>query len=347
MEEVAVKRTSLMSAQKNYITNIGKGLEELIGSMNHYQAVCGYNILSAINLALAKDGLNHTSPDVDKESINDAIRFAVIYELNTDNKEVFVIVRKENRNGQWIKKIECKPQYKGTLKILKTYGRDVAKVYPEWIVRENDDFTYPSMRGVESVPPCWSTHGTTGRVRLVVVPIQYKNGYIEYRISERDSVATNIKAQIKQSLMFDKQKGPQVMELIKDMTLDELLTNETIAPYVNDTYTGLSSEEMIITKLILNAVKRVDIDYKNAFSRELYEKTFDNADVYKKSHTAAEIVQQSKTEIELKEPVTEIAVGSAQNVKDDSIPEHTADRPIDEPDDLSDVLMSDDVDFLQ
>ena len=306
MNEITIKTKSLSSLQKDYITKIGNGLKDIIGSMDNYQSVCGYNILSAINVLLAKDGLTHVSAGIDKESINDAIRLAVIYRLNTDNKEVFVIIRNEKRGDSYIKKVECKPQYRGHLKILSEFGRNIKKVYPEWLVREGDEFTYPSMRGITPIDPTWTPKSYTGKVRLVVVPIQYKDGSIEYRIAERESVATNIKAQIKQSLMFDKQKGPQVLEFIKDMTLDQLLSDKTIAPYVNDTYTGLSSEEMIITKLILNAIKRVPIDYSNAFMREVLEKSYDNADEYKKSHTAAEIVELSKAEIELKEPVKEL-----------------------------------------
>lgn len=305
MQEVTIKEKSLMSSQKNYVEAIGKGLESLIGKMNSYQAVCGYNILNAINVALAKDGLTHQSPNIDKESVNDAIKLAVFYQLNTDNKEVFVIVRNEKRATGYIKKIECKPQYKGHLKILAEYGRNVKKVYPEWLVRDGDEFTYPTMKGIEQVPPTWTPKGYDGKVVRVIVPIQYNDGYVEYRIAERESVATNIKAQIKQSVMYDKD-GDKILALITPMTLEQLLTEPNIRDYVNDTYTGLSSEEMIITKMILNAIKRVPIDFSNAMQRETLEKTYDNADVYKKNHTAAEIIDMSKSEIEMKEPVAEI-----------------------------------------
>jgi len=296
MNEVAkAKPKSLMQAQRDYVGAIGKGLESIIGNIDNYQAVCGYNILAQINVQLAKDGLTFTSPEVDKETINNAIKYVIVYRLNTDNKEVFTIVRNEKRgkkpNGtdNWVKVIEVKPQYKGQLKILATYGRNVAKVYPEWIVREGDDFKYQTFKGVEVIPPEWQPHGTDGKVRLVVVPIKYKDGFIDYRIAERESVATNIKAQIKQSLM-GKSNKEEVLAKITDMTLEQLLTDKTIAPLVNDTYTGLSSEEMIITKLVLNAVKRVQIDYSSALARELNEKTFDNADVYVKGHNAEEVL---------------------------------------------------------
>lgn len=284
-----VRPKSLMQSQRDYVASIGKGLESIIGGMDNYQAVCGYNILAQINVQLQKEGLTFTSPGVDKETINNAIKYVIVYRLNTDNKEVFAIVRNEKRNESWIKVIEVKPQYKGVLKILATYGRDVEKVYPEWIVRENDGFKYQKMVGVEVVPPEWEPHGYDGKVRLVVVPIKYKGGFVDYRIAERESVATNIKAQIKQTIMRDKNKD-EILAKIQDMTLDQLLADKTIAPYINETYIGLSSEEMIITKLVLNAVKRVQIDYSSALARELNEKTFDNSDVYVKAHNAEEVL---------------------------------------------------------
>lgn len=286
LEELSTAK-SLMQAQQVYVTKIGDGLRDIIGAMDNYQAVCGYNILASINVQLQKDGLSFVSKEVDKETINNAIKYVIIYRLNTDNKEVFTIVRNENRNGKWVKVIEVKPQYKGVLKILSTYGRDVDRVYPEWVVREGDDFKYQTFKGIEVVPPEWQPHGTDGKVRLVVVPIKYKDGFIDYRIAERESVATNIKAQIKQSLMRDAKKE-EILAKMQDMNLEQLLADKTLAPYINETYTGLSSEEMIITKLVLNAVKRVQIDYSSALARELNEKTFDNADVYIPHHNAEE-----------------------------------------------------------
>lgn len=328
--EITTKKPkSVMEAQRNYINAIGNGLKDIVGSIDNYQAVCGYNILAQINVQLAKDNLSFTSPEVDKETINNAIKYAIVYRLNTDNKEVFVIVRNEKRGDKWIKVVEVKPQYKGVLKILATYGRNVERVYPEWIVRETDGFKYQTFKGVDVLPPEWEPHGTEGRVRLVVVPIKYKDGFIDYRIAERESVATNIKAQIKQTLMRDNKKE-EILAKIQDMTLEQLLTDKTLAPYINETYTGLSSEEMIITKLVLNAVKRVPIDYSSALARELNEKTFDNSDVYVKNHNAEEVLAMSNApmitgpEIETNTEVDENGV-VVKKVKDDAA--HLFDEP--------------------
>lgn len=292
-----VRQASLMQRQQNYIGSIADGMENIIGKSDDYQRLCGYNILSQINYLLNKEGLDHSSANVDKESINNAIKFAMVYGLNTDNKEIFVILRNAKVNGTPVKTVECKPQYLGTLKIIREYGVNVKKVYPTWFVREGDDFTYPTMKGIEQVPPTWTMKNADGKVVRVVVPILFNDGSVEYFIQERESVATNIKAQIKQSVMFDSNKE-RILTLINDMTLDDLLNCDDLKKYINDTYTGISSEEMIKTKLVLNAVKRVAIDYRNAFTRELYEKTYDNANEYVKNHNAQEILEQQQTVLE-------------------------------------------------
>ena len=296
-----VKQASLMQRQQNYISSIADGMQNIIGKSTDYQRLCGYNILSQINFLLSKEGLDHTSPSVYKESINSAIKFAMVYGLNTDNKEVFVILRNTEVDGKWLKAVECKPQYLGTLKIIREYGVNVKKVYPTWFVREGDEFTYPTMKGIEQVPPTWTMKNADGKVVRVVVPIQFNDGSVQYCIQERESVAVNIKAQIKQLVSTNSQYKAQkerYLTLMNDMTLDDLLNCDELKPLINDTYTGISSEEMIKTKLVLNAVKRVAIDYSNAFVRELYEKTYDNANEYVKNHNAQEILEQQQTLLE-------------------------------------------------
>ena len=56
----------------------------------------------------------------------------------------------------------------------------------------------------------------------------------------------------------------------------------------------------------MNAVKRVQLDYKSALARELNEKTFDNADVYKPHHNAEEVLAMANAP--MLEDVKEIEV---------------------------------------
>ena len=114
-----------------------------------------------------------------------------------------------------------------------------------------------------------------------------------------------------------------ILAKIQDMTLDELLNDKTIAEYVNETYTGLSKEEMLITKLVLNAVKRVQLDYQSALARELNEKTFDNADVYKQSHNAEEVLAMANAPML---DIQEVEVEEKPEEPQEQKPERTVDE---------------------
>lgn len=312
-KEITVAPTvnTLAKAQTDFMTNVLGELKRMQCIYSDYGKVCGFNILGEINHLLKKESLDLYSDEVDQDSIVAAVQFAMMSELNTANKEVFVSIRKEGRvldkhwdedkkayvgKKKYFKLIECKPQYKGQAKLIAKYGVNIKKVYPMWIVRANDKFTFPTHNGIKKVDPVWEQVDMTSPVIRVVVPIEFKvdkgeERDIQYFIADRDSVATNIKAQINQSLMGENNRD-KILTLIKDMTLEQLLDCKEVSGYINSTYTGISKEEMFITKLFLNATKRVNIDYGNAFVRELAEKTFDNADVYTPAHHAKEIVEE-------------------------------------------------------
>ena len=84
--------------------------------------------------------------------------------------------------------------------LLRNYGNDV-KVYPCWIVKEEDEFTYPKRKGIEVEPPTWEEKGLSNKVVRVVYPVKLKDGTIEYLISERESVKVNLIAHIRNNMM--------------------------------------------------------------------------------------------------------------------------------------------------
>lgn len=298
---VAPKTNTLVKAQNDFFTNILGDLKKMNCVYTDYGKICGLNAIAEINHQLQKEGLQIDDWRINQASIVGVVQFAMMSELNTANKEIFIKFRNEEQNGKWVKNFECQPQYRGQMKLIQKFGVDVEHVYPIWIVREGDDFTYSTYKGVEITPPTWSPKGYTNPVIRVVVPIKYKNGEVQYHIAEKESLAINIKSQIKQTLLGWRSSGTgegtkdgavRIATLIKDMSLDELLKCEEIKKLINSTYTGISKEEMYITKLTLNATKRVMIDYGNAYVRELAEKTYDNADVYVKNHNARAIVEE-------------------------------------------------------
>ena len=286
VEKATSQSMSAISSETTYANAIANGLEEIVSKLTKYQKLCGLNVLTAINNELRKENLTFTSPSVDKSTINNALKFAMIYGLNIDNNELYVITRRvyaDKNNFYW--KIECKPQYRGIIKIVEKYGSKVKRVHPIWIVYEGDEFTFPRHEGIKVIPPIWQPNFVSNKVKLVVVPIEYQKGLIDYRIGTRESVATNLKAQINQTLL-GKNDRDKILAKINKMSLDEMLEDELLRAYISPTYKGISQEEMLITKMIINAVRRVPIDFSTVLSKELYENTYDTSDVYQDNHYA-------------------------------------------------------------
>lgn len=266
-----------------------------------YQKQCGITALTYIDQLLKKENISFDDSSLKFSSIKQVVSYCATYELNAEQKEVRISMRNEKQaNNSWQKVIEVSPMIKGTLKIITNKGVDVKKVYKVWIVKEGDEYTPPKYSGINIVPPCWSPLGKSNKVVRVVVPIEDIDGNVEYYIAERESVATNLKAQIQQSLLTfskdDKTLALRIYEKMRDMTLDEILNDKELIKYVNKTYSGISSEEMITTKLIGNAIKRIQINYNNEIERELNERTFDNADVYKSKQKLTELENQEQEE---------------------------------------------------
>lgn len=328
---VAPKFNTVAKAQKSFFAQICEDLGKLKIKYTEYGKECGYNLLMEVGHLLAKEGLQFDDPSIDQASITGCVQYVMKAELNIANKEVFINFRNEEQGEEqevtktnhktneqytvkekpWLKRFECKEQYRGRMKLIKKFGVDVKEVFPIWIVREGDDFSYATYKGVEMTPPSWSPKGYTNKVIRVVVPIRYKSGNIEYHIAELESVATNIKAQIKQVLIswkgkdskhptHTKDNAKKIALLIKDMTLDQLLACDELEKekLINSTYTGISKEEMYITKLTLNATKRVMIDYGSAYINELAEKQYDNSYDYEDKHHAREVIEEQEESIE-------------------------------------------------
>ena len=57
----------------------------------------------------------------------------------------------------YIRQFEFGIEGDGNDAILRTYGVDINKVHNCWIIREGDEFSYPSFNGLELSPPKWVT----------------------------------------------------------------------------------------------------------------------------------------------------------------------------------------------
>ena len=179
------KFNTLQKAQSNFLKGTIDDLSNMECKFTEYGRICGVNLLAEIMTMLSKEGITDLDENkLDLLSIRSAIQFAMTSELNCQNKEIFVSLRNVKFGTDWKKTVECKPQYKGHLKLIAKFGVGVEKIYPMWIVRDGDDFTYSTFKGIEQTPPTWSPKGTTNKVLRVVIPIKYCDGVVQFHIAE-------------------------------------------------------------------------------------------------------------------------------------------------------------------
>jgi hypothetical protein len=211
----------------------------------------------------------------------------------------------------WKKKIELGVQAEGWDALLSNFGRNVKKVYPHWLVREDDEFKYPRYSGLELTPPEWQPKGT-GKVVRVVYPIQSTDGTVDFYISERADVKKNLIAHISNNLMNetfgicsdrykadDKQKQQiaekkrELLNKAKELGLDELLDSAEFDKYISPAWKEEQSREsMIIRKMRNNIVKKVPKSFNSSLENELFN---ENTDETYKTYNAEYVEVESQT----------------------------------------------------
>ena len=199
----------------------------------------------------------------------------------------FQLRSKQDASGNWYKEVEMGIEGDGNDALLRNFGVGVKNVYPVWLVKEGDEFTYPKHKGVDITPPEWEEKGLSQRVIRVVYPVEMKDGKMEYMIAERESVKGNLLAHVRNNLMNEtfgllgtkKDKSGKVVprtrydatdeekkaiaekknEILKALldckTLEDMLSCEVARPYMSAAWLE-TSEAMIIRKMRNNAIKK-------------------------------------------------------------------------------------------
>jgi len=198
----------------------------------------------------------------------------------------FQLRNKQDANGNWYKEVEMGIEGDGNDALLRNFGVGVKKVYPVWLVKEGDEFTYPKHKGVEITPPEWEEKGLSEKVIRVVYPVEMDGGKIEYMIAEREGVKGNLLAHVRNNLLnetfgicenkrkaTDKQKAEiksKKDEIIKALleckTLEDMLACEVARPYMSAAWLD-TSESMIVRKMRNNAIKKHPKDL-NAIAKQ-------------------------------------------------------------------------------
>lgn len=301
--------TGLAKMQDTFVNMVVETGNHINIQYDEYQRTCVMNMLGKMHELITKEGLDIN--DMDKNQITNILQTVAMLKLNVSAmpRECYVILRNVKKGNNWVKEFELGVEGDGNDKILRTYGVDIDKVGTIWQVREGDEFTYSQFKGFEVVPPTWTPKGT-GKVVRVVYPIKKKDGSEEYHISEREDVVHNLQAHISNNLMKNKSvddtQKDKLNALAGTLTLDEIVVNTELLPYISPAWKNPSSREaMIVRKMRNNAIKKIPKDFENAFVATAYQSTYEDYEQYKEDER---INKEEAVDIEVTEETATVPV---------------------------------------
>lgn len=241
----------------------------------------------------------------------------------------FSLRNKQDANGNWHKEVELGIEGDGNDAILRQFGVGVKKVHPVWLVKEGDIFVYPKHKGITMTPPEWEEKGESQKVIRVVYPVEMEDGHVEYLISERESVKTNLFAHIRNNLMNEtfgivtgknsngkdrtrhdatldekkqiEEKKEEIYSVLRSCnTVDEMLSCEIAKPYISAAWLD-TQESMIIRKMRNNAIKKYPKDFNAIASQSLLQMDETYQQVQQEIETNANKTEFVDVEVEIVE----------------------------------------------
>ena len=333
-EEKKEFKTTLTRVNENYLPMITNQLENNNIKLSEYSKSCVANAISAINNVLDTNGITWGDTSLDTNGITQILLSVAALQLNAtaNPRECYFQIRNVSVKGAdgkqvWKKKIEMGIEGDGFDALVSRFGRDVKKVYPHWLVREDDEFKYPRYAGIEITPPEWKPKGS-GKVVRVVYPIQSTDGSVEYYIAERADVKKNLIAHISNNMMNETfgvctdrykatdeqkvqiaEKKRELLNKAKEFELDALLDAAEFDKYISPAWKEEQSREsMIIRKMRNNITKKVPKDFGSSFVDEIYNENSD--ETYRTYNAEYSIVDE--------EPLEPVALIDAGGVKVDA-----------------------------
>lgn len=260
--------------------------ERMDYNYSEYGKKCALNGIVAAQVYLR--GANKELKDINLELFKLSLHNLAVTELNcaTIPAEAFCDMRGDV--------LTFKPQGVGNERLVRKFGVGIKPetgLHKCWVIREGDEFTLPQFDGLNAVPPKWTPKSLSGKVKMVVYPVEKANGDVEWLMADRSSVIANVVAQIRQNSLYKFVKmgedgkpiyryGKQVVdakardafyERINQLAeeangdLDKFLTYPEVLKYINPTYTSFGSKEaMIARKMKNNALNQYPKDYESS-----------------------------------------------------------------------------------
>lgn len=292
--EVAQKQefTTGLSQWTNTITGlVSRDFEQNGVKYDEYSKQCAMNAMGAI-FQLVQNDDKADMGNLNTSNLREVVAQCASLKLNASAmpREVYFQLRNKQIGGQWCKVVEMGVEGDGNDSLLRQFGNNIDTVYPVWLVKEGDDFTYPRRRGIEIEPAEWTPKGLSDKTVRVVYPVKLKDGAIDYLIAEREPVRTNLIAHIRNNLLNEtfgicenrykatpKQKEQirarkeEVLSAIRECeTLEDILRCEAAKPYISAAWLD-TPEAMIVRKMRNNAIKKFPKNLNSMASSSLLQ----------------------------------------------------------------------------
>jgi hypothetical protein len=292
--EVAKKPefTTGLSQWTNTITGlISRDFEQNGVQYDEYSKQCAMNAMGAI-FQLVQNTDKADMNSLNTSNLREVVAQCASLKLNANAmpREVYFQLRSKQVNGQWVKMVEMGVEGDGYDSMLRHFGDNIDTVYPVWLVKECDDFTYPRRRGINVEPAEWTPKGLSDKTVRVVYPIKLKDGSVDYLIAEREPVRTNLIAHIKNNMLNEtfgicadrykatpkqkeeiKVKKAEILSAIRECeTLEDILNCEVAKPYISAAWLD-TPEAMIVRKMRNNAIKKFPKNLNSMASSSLLQ----------------------------------------------------------------------------
>ena len=301
--EVAKKQefTTGLSQWTNTITGlVSRDFEQNGVQYDEYSKQCAMNAMSAI-YQLVQNTDKTDMNNLNTSNLREVVAQCASLKLNANAmpREVFFQLRSKQVGGQWVKMVEMGVEGDGNDALLRQFGNNVDTVYPVWLVKDGDDFTYPRRRGIKIEPAEWTPKGLSDKTVRVVYPVKLKDGTIEYLIAEREPVRTNLIAHIKNNMLNEtfgfvtgknskgkdrtrydataeekakiNAKKEEILSAVRECeTLEDILKCEVAKPYISAAWLD-TPEAMIVRKMRNNAIKKFPKNLNSMASSSLLQ----------------------------------------------------------------------------
>ena len=291
--EVAKKPefTTSLSEWTNTITGlVSRDFTQCGVQYDEYSKQCAMNAMSAIYQKVQDEKAD--MKNLNTSNLREVVAQCASLKLNASAvpREVYFQLRSKQVNGQWVKMVEMGIEGDGNDALLRQFGNNIDTVYPVWLVKDGDEFTYPRRRGIEVEPAEWTPKGLSDKTVRVVYPVKLKDGTIDYLIEEREPVRTNLIAHIRNNMLNEtfkictdrykatpeqkekiKAKKEEILSAVRSCeTLEDILNCEVAKPYISAAWLD-TPEAMIVRKMRNNAIKKFPKNLNSMASSSLLQ----------------------------------------------------------------------------